>query len=166
MKLFSLIIIALFLANNGFSQNLVPNGSFESHSSCPQAYELLHFATPWVKPSNTGIATPDLFSACSSGLNSVPTSGIGYQQARTGQSYAGFYTFGYGVREYIQVQLSSSLQAGVTYEIEMYVSPAEQNGGVAVDHIGMHISNGPISGTGSNGTLPFTPQISNPSGIF
>jgi len=158
-----IMVLCLLICRICNSQNLVPNGSFENISSCPTGQNQLYKAVPWQMPPNTGGASSDLFNACNTTGFGVPANVDGYQHARTGVGYAGFYTYGGGSnREYIQVQLSSALTAGVVYQVEMYVNPSEYPG-VAIDAIGIHISTGPVSGSGTPSPLPFVPQISNPT---
>lgn len=70
-----------------YSQNLVPNSSFEIIDTCP--YDLSYFekAVGWRSVLNT----PDLFNTCSQGRVSIPTNQFGYQElkAQSGFSYAG-----------------------------------------------------------------------------
>jgi hypothetical protein len=161
-KLMYLIII-YFVCEICKAQNLVPNGSFETISSCPITHGQLDLAVPWFVP-NKNNGTPDLFNACNQKDFGVPINSAGYQNAHTGVGYAGFYTYGANsAREYLEVQLTSPLTAGIAYRIEMYVSPSE-NAGVAIDAIGIYISNGRISN--SDILLPFVPQISNPINII
>lgn len=164
MKKLFLISTTVLIVTFTHGQNLVPNYSFENYVSCPTATAQLNLATPWVMPASTGTASSDFYNGCNlSGTAGVPSNAAGYQNANTGEGYAGIYTYGAGSsREYLQVQLSSSLIAGTVYSVEMYVSPSE-NAGIATDAIGIYISTGAISGIGSYNPLPYLPQISNPT---
>ncbi len=169
-KFFILIFVSTF-SNFIIGQNLVPNHSFETITSCPNGLAQIHKSLPWFIPANSFNNSPDLFNQCDSSSfvlsAGVPQNYFGFQQANSGNGYAGIICYGtmlgQDIREYVQIQLTSPLIAGESYEIEMYVSPSE-NYNLAVNRIGMHISIGSISGIG-NWLLPFVPQI-NPSGML
>ena len=126
------------------SQNLVPNGSFETFSSCPPTSVAcvgrIDLLNSWFIPADGN--SPDLYSACHvppfPGLDvGVPSNMYGIQSARTGNSYAGFYP----LTEYIEVQLSTALTAGENYDFKMYVNQtdfAQQ----CTDGLGVYFSNG------------------------
>jgi hypothetical protein len=138
------------------AQNLVPNPSFETFSTCPQGFSQFNgYISNWVNPSN---ASPDYYNICAC-PNPVCTPGntTGYQAARSGNAYAGIYTTpGDIYREFIQVQLSSPMQAGMQYQFEMYVSLANKSK-TAVDDIGAYFSvTAPTSG--GNAYLSGNPQ--------
>ncbi len=146
------------------TQNLVPNPSFENYSSCPTNNSQINLATPWIDPTG---ASSDYFNSCATGLSSVsvPFNGFGYQKARNGDAYAGFYVFansGSNYREYIQVGLIDSLTAGVIYRTSFYVSSAD-NFKYSSDGVGAYFSK--IAITGSPGpVLNYTAQVENLSG--
>jgi len=167
-----LILLLFFLLTIiGYGQNLVPNHSFETITFCPNGGGQIFLSPPWFIPSNSFNNSPDLFNECDSSSSiisySVPQNYFGFQPAKSGAGYAGIVCYGtssgQAAREYVQIQLTSPLIAGESYEIEMYVSPSE-NYNLAINRIGMHISIGSISGIG-NWLLPFVPQI-NPSGML
>jgi hypothetical protein len=118
---------SLFLSFDLYSQNLVPNHSFEEYSNCPYEPSQLSFAFPWTTPS---LGTSDFFHGCSGSCDPsfldpicVPTNIFGYQHARTGQGYAGIYVYeNANYREYLQCPLITTLQAGEIYEVKFYVS--------------------------------------------
>jgi gliding motility-associated-like protein len=106
------------------TQNLVPNPSFEIISSCPNNLDQLYLADSWFDPS---FCTPDLFNTCNALL--APQNAFGWQQARTGNGYAGIgvYAFFYpssniNIREFLEVKLNDTLKAGARYCIEFYAS--------------------------------------------
>src|SRR3990172_39296 len=124
-KIFPLIpaifSVVLFTAQ-GYTQNLVPNPSFETYLNCPVGPGETNQAAPWLQPTSAG--TSDLFNVCNApifpGLPApvgVPNNLLGSQPARTGNGYAGFYTItpGNNYREYIQVPLTQALVVGKTY---------------------------------------------------
>ena len=112
------IITIIFIFSYTFlgGQNLVPNGSFENISSCGVQGTL---AINWTNPTQGG--SPDLFNSCFP--NRVPSNGTYYQWPKTGNSFGGFYLYDRNTsdaREYLQSQLSSSLQSGFFYLITFY----------------------------------------------
>ncbi|MCY7409417.1 MAG: T9SS type A sorting domain-containing protein [Chitinophagales bacterium] len=89
-------------------------------------------AEPWFQPTH---GTTDLYSNCSEVGNhvlvDVPSNYFGYQFARSGNNYSGFYSvvffdsIGDIYREYIEVKLLSQLQQGKRYFVRFYLSLAE-----------------------------------------
>lgn len=149
------------------AQNLVPNHSFENISSCPNSNSQYHLATPWQKPQSS-ITTPDLFNSCYSGGGSctdmdVPGNFAGTANARTGNGYAGLitkYTVS-NLREYLVIQLTSPLTAGVTYEVGAYIRLTDFSR-YATNHFGLHLSNNMLSqttGCCNNGTINLNPSV-------
>ncbi len=160
------IVFILGAYENTFAQNLAPNNSFESLLSCPTGQGQVGLAFPWSMPSNVGPASSDLFNSCNGVAYGVPTNDGGFQNAHSGQGYAGIFVFGAGnIREYCQTEMWATLTTGSTYLIEFYVSPGNAMG-AAVDAIGAYLSAGPVSGTGNPGPLPFVPQVVNTPGNF
>src|ERR1035438_9743087 len=97
MKKFLIYVLILFAKQeNCFSQvNLIPNPSFEDTLSCPNGQGQVYKTPPWFDPT---MDTPDYFNQCySGGLTNVhvPDNFEGYQFARTGVAYAGFFAAGY-----------------------------------------------------------------------
>lgn len=149
------------------AQNLVPNPSFETYSQCPDPAtidpmpdNMIDLATGWNNPTGW---TPDYFAACvseTSGYN-VPNSGWGFQNARTGNAYAGLVSaaISANAREYIQTELTESLIAGKQYSVTFYVSLSERCT-YASNNIGAYFSDTPVS-VSHSWVLPYTPQISN-----
>jgi Secretion system C-terminal sorting domain len=134
----SLLILLLFSSSLLRAQNLVPNGSFEIFSSCPSNYGQIYKATGWFQPhkypGNNNVnscSSSDLFQSCALLPNlSVPLNDAGFQNARTGNAYAGiaFFTIwvnGNGGREYIEVKLNKALVENKKYDLTYYVSFAE-----------------------------------------
>lgn len=104
-------IIGLLFSIESFSQNLVPNGDFESYYSCPtNGYGEVNRLENWYE----WVTSPDYYN-CSIG---VPYNVFGYQFANSGGSYVGL-----GNAERVAVQLLQTLEAGKTYEFKVYVSP-------------------------------------------
>lgn len=139
------LITLLVLVRIGYSQNLVPNPSFECGEDLicapyqiPDIQEFSKHACGWTVP---GFGTSDIFY-----LNSISFPGcylrmpnigvgdvIGSQFPRTGNRFAGIYGYSKNLggdtvsyREYLQVKLSHTLIPGEKYCAEMYVSSAEK----------------------------------------
>ncbi len=168
MKNLLLILIFVLSSLNTYSQqNLVPNGSFETYSQCPDPAtvdpmpnNMIDLATGWGNPTGW---SPDYFATCvseTSGYN-VPNSGWGFQNARTGSAYAGLVSAAISAnsREYIQTELTTPLIAGEQYLVTFYVSLSEICT-YASNNIGAYFSTTPVS-VAHSWVLPYTPQISN-----
>lgn len=86
--------ILLFLCLGGqraFAQNLVPNGSFEEYTECPDNWNQVARATGWYSLN----PTVDYYNACSGNAVTmgVPNNAAGYQVPFNGTGYAGLITF-------------------------------------------------------------------------
>jgi len=122
MKYLITIVLLVFTLSS-FSQNLVPNYSFEYYSSCPTGPGQLPLAYPWIAPTNNNV---EYFNVCSSSISSSMPQDINgfYLYPRTGDACSAFWTYNTpddNYREYIQVQLLSSLAQSSCYYIEYYV---------------------------------------------
>ncbi len=87
------------------------------------------------------ISTPDYFNTCASiGDNSnVPYTANGYQKAKDGNAYVGFFD-GTFYREYIQIQLSESLVQGNTYPFSFYANLSDYSN-ITTNQIGLKFVN-------------------------
>lgn len=108
--------------------NLVPNGGFETLTTCPNSQGQLSYASPWMPLANT----PDLYNTCvTTGPCTVPQNWTGWQMPHSGNGYAGLagfaYTFGSNARDYIEVQLLDTLIGGKNYCVEFYASLADSS---------------------------------------
>lgn len=160
-----------------FSQNLVPNPSFEFYTNCPSfSPGDICQALPWFQPVKINgdacyYSTTDYFNACdTSGSHpaGVPDNWFGYQNARTGVAYAGIVTsylnIGTNYREYLEIKLSDSLKQSKLYCITFYINRAEKYD-LAADRIGAYFSRDSIiDTTGAYEYLPFIPDMENASG--
>ncbi len=161
-----LYIVILFFSSAVFAQdNLVPNYSFENYSACPTGADELSNTTDWYAANKE---IPDYFNSCQllSSTYGVPFTIHGYQPARTGGAYIGLQVYGAvpDRREYIQVQLSSSLKQDTDYLIEFYVNLAN-NSSLAITEIGAYLSSNPVNDT-SAATLPYSPQVVSANSAF
>src|SRR5437868_4295396 len=115
-----LVIFILLLNRLCYSQNLVPNSSFENLITCPQNPSgacmffidvLGNSCSNW---HNVGCGSADYFNSCNNGFVGVPQNDFGYQNARTGIAYIGEIYKSY-YRELAGTFLMDSLFANVTY---------------------------------------------------
>ena len=137
----SYFFILCFLVHFSYSQNLVPNGSFEDTLACPTERGQINYSTGWFTPIST---SPDYFNACANIISDVgiPKNIFGYQYAHTGVAYAGFIGMvipGASYREYIETKLIDSMQANKRYCIEFYASLANISY-YAIDNIGAYLT--------------------------
>ncbi len=169
-------IIGMFITCGVCSgQNLIPNPSFEDTVACPTWWSQLYNAEHWLNPTTNGggglSGTPDYFNSCAGGVIGVPNNFAGYQQAHSGNAYAGIFliedpgdSLNYlNYREYLEIIFSSWLQQGVCYHFEMYVSLADSSI-YTTDAIGVAILSLPILGVNNWYPLPCFVNISNPIG--
>ncbi len=158
---------ACFAIGAGHAQQLVPNPGFEEVTSCPTFASMLGHAAPWFNPT---VGTPELYHACagSGTYAGVPANmSGGYQQPRSGQGFAGIYTYRTDLadfREYIEVPLLAPLEAGRCYSFSMFVNmPNEFE--LACDAVGAYFSTGPITATNAS-VLPVAAAIEHPAGAL
>jgi hypothetical protein len=118
-------MIILPLLTRG-QDNLVPNGSFEEYTACPNTISQIHLVISWINPT---AASPDYYNACGSG-SSVPQNGTGFQEAHSGNAYVGGFTYGghieHNLREYIQAELNEPITREVPYIVSFWVSLGDQ----------------------------------------
>jgi hypothetical protein len=119
-NIYSVFLFILFF-NHSFSQNLVPNPSFEDYSQCPTAFDQINRAVGW----SSYKYSPDYFNTCAAIPVSVPNNGRGQQIPLIGDAYAGIGTYdaqGSSIREFIGIQLTETLIPGNKYFVSAYVS--------------------------------------------
>lgn len=175
MKKLSFILLLTIYTLSGDTQNLVSNYSFESFLNCPSNENQMYQAAPWF---NASLATPDYYNECATSTAAdVPNNIIGYQQAKTGVAYAGIVTYvdelwpapcpnsnTYLWREYIEIQLDTSLTSGQEYCVLFYVSLPELCR-YGIENVGAYFSQTAINFNDSI-NLPYQPQIVNTNGIL
>lgn len=145
LKISKIKLIAFFSLIGCINQaqtNLVPNGSFETYTSCPptangNAPDYVTYATGW----HSSLGTPDYFNSCSSPTTvSTPLNNFGFQIPYNGNCYCGFYCYNKYIyyREIISAQLNSSLSVGQKYFVSIKVSLADKNyyAGYGINKIG------------------------------
>lgn len=162
IKYISLILILGITTQFSYTQNLVPNSSFEIFTTCPIGASELPVAIPW-----QGVTTnnSDYYNACGTGGTNVPNGGGGaFQYAMTGIAFAGIWiinSYGGDYREYLQVKLDSTLQQDSCYLIEFYCN-LHNLSRYAVDKMGAYLSNTAVNDVGPYTwglVLQHTPQI-------
>lgn len=132
-RIITLLIFFLLVSQLNFSQNLVPNPSFEIVSSCPNNYNQVSRATGWFPSSNNNNPTyhTDYCNACGTSLFQVPANTWGNQAAPTGVGYMAAVTMDPGsqpnYRENIYAQLTSPLVIGNTYFVSLKVSHTDNS---------------------------------------
>ncbi len=149
IKPFLYIVFLVSFAST--AQNLVPNGSFEEIDSCYGDPSGLGFdvfewtgCNGWSCP---GYGSSDLW--CENGVigsYSPPALLLGYQYPKTGENLAGFYAFvshTQDYREYIQVELSNSLEMNEYYKLSMYVNLSNESGNNSTSCLQAYFSDTP-----------------------
>lgn len=157
-----------------FAQNLVNNPSFECGEDQCGAFQLQHipeffkYACEWSCPTS---GTSDIYSTklitkecfMSQPYSGIPHDHVGSQRPRSGNRFAGIYSYNAGLRlptqyrEYIQTKLKEKLVPGETYCAEMYLSLAELSK-FANNNMGMRFNEGFVNEATLN-PLPLLPQI-------
>lgn len=114
---------AVLLIAPVWAQNLVPNGSFEEYTDCPDYWDQLGGnVTGWSVCS----PSPDYFNACRDSSDfDVPFNWRGYQGASHGRGYSGVGTYQWNspnFREFICAELLQPLVPGVPVDLSMKVA--------------------------------------------
>jgi len=151
MKKVLIIWLISSVPSFSFSQNLVPNPSFEDTVDCPWNTSQISFATGWTNYSGS----VDYYNSCAGGAAlSVPENIYGYQPAADGNAYAGIVTYAhndtsYSGREVIGGQLITSLSIGQKYFVSFKVSftPNDFETGRAANKTGVLFSTTPYNPT-------------------
>ncbi len=159
---FAFLFIALVQPGN--TQNLVPNHSFESYTTCPPTFggSGPTVASPWISPT---FASPDIYNSCASGVVGVPFNWAGIQWANSGFGFAGLYVeFSNEYREYIQAPLLEPLVANTLYSVSFYVNLADI--ACAAEWIGAYLSVDPPQDLSSSMVLNYVPQVESNMGFI
>lgn len=148
-------------------QELIVNGGFEAHRSCPARFDK--------KPARSaeGVKAiggmPGYFHACSAGMG-TPANWAGVQAPVDGEAYIGLVLTAHGggecaVREFVQLQLAEPLVNGGKYKLAFHVSLADRSG-YMTDRIGACFSrNDRTKKPGIAGTFG-RPDVDNPMNRF
>ena len=148
MKSILLICLFVIFSATGIAQvNLVPNPSFEDTVYCPFYFNQMDRSQYW---SSYG-GSPDYYNSCNSGHVGIPFNDVGYQFAKSGNAYAGFYSyarFASSDREQLGIQLIQPLQIGVKYYVSFYLALAVgqiNHNNIASNKIGVKFLTQPYS---------------------
>ena len=166
MKFHGILFLIFFITTSVkvFSQNLVPNPSFEDTIPCSTWLSGPPGPiTDWFTPT---ISTPDWFGAGTICSPQTPANLVGFQIPRTGIAYAGFFSidkFTPNLREYLSCHLTQTLQHNKKYCGGFFVSRAEIPM-YFIDALGALLSTDTPLCTGGYCLLSFNPQIANPTG--
>lgn len=126
MKTFLLILFTyLFcISFNTTAQNFVPDSSFEKVHRLPTKKDnSLTCTKNWMSPTN---GASDYYHKDSRRHTSVPRNIFGKQKPHSGIAYAGICVRTNFI-EYVQSQLTDTLEKGHDYLVEFYVSRAERS---------------------------------------
>jgi gliding motility-associated-like protein len=157
-----ILAIALF-AKKSDCQNLVKNYSFEDMILCPATIcDIDSHVKHWHNPTD---CSPDYYNECAPtiGCNVPNVANSGYQYARTGNALCGFYGYdslNMDAREYIQGELTDTLQFSKKYCVSFYVNLMEFSR-YGITNLGAYFSSSLINMNVSCKNLPFIPQIEN-----
>ncbi len=124
------------------AQSLIKNPSFEEFVDCPK--QLGNFDVDvqfWSTPTK---GSTDYFNGCSTAMG-TPKNFNGSQPADFGTGYAGLYLYAPDdYREYLQAELSQTLEKDKKYRISFYVSLAERSD-FAIKEFGVLLSKDKLS---------------------
>jgi hypothetical protein len=163
----SWVAIAILQVLPAAAQNLVTNPSFESVSVCPDfsIEPFVGYVDDWTIPTN---GSSNYFNVCAIDAQwGVPGGAFGSPLAWDGNGYAGLYAYtsaSADYREYIEVELTSALVAGATYDVSFRVARGLYTAW-AIDRIGAHLSVGSVGPVATINELALTPQVESPLGV-
>lgn len=128
------------------AQNIIPNGSFETYTSCPVninsgSPDEVAKATGWYRIKQT----PDYFNSCASGtIVNTPNNFFGNQNPASGNAYMGMWCYDSGTpnfREFIAAKLTNTLSIGQKYFLKITISNAEgYDSNCGIDKVGLRFS--------------------------
>jgi len=138
--------------------NLVPNPGFETNTGLPSALGQYNLVDNWSNSGGPTAFSADYFHTNGIGVAQLPTTSLLTSMPNSGNATMGaiIYSFASNYREYINVQLTSPLIVGTTYDVSFYVTAGQFNGnagGTGANNIGAHFSVGAI--TQPAGSAPF-----------
>jgi len=156
-KCLAIIILAAFACTVHAQQNHVPNGDFETYTSCPNSLSQTNRCTGWGPYTN---GTSDYFNVC--GFPGVPSNTFGFQYAASGNGYVGGYnnvnSGSSSYKEYVTRSITP-LQVGYTYEVSLSASLANNLGGIGVDDIGVYFFINAPTFVATGQRVNVTPQV-------
>ncbi len=150
------LVLLLFTGKLAFTQNLVPNPSFEE-GICPDNYSEINSSKHWHGFSADYYKSCPQYVKYLSEKMSVPKNVEGFQEARTGIAYAGFFA----PWELLQTDLTKPLEKDSIYYVEFYTNLADSST-YAIWDIGVYLSQREFDyNWGSHIYDTITPQIRN-----
>ena len=187
MRTLALTIFIICACTSVHAQiNLIYNGSFEQHDSCPDNFDQIRTAKHWDAIDTNYVwgdsafyslteQYPEYINICGTGAGSAPRNGYFYQYPRTGNGMVQsamfndyFYAHtGYDFFNYTQGRLSTHLLAGKSYCVTFYLVKEEASQ-YSIDKIGAYLDDGTIDTTRTPAKLQsqYTPQIVGTSVIY
>jgi gliding motility-associated-like protein len=122
---------------NSTITSIIPNPSFESYTTCPTSFSQLNVATPWIQAT---LGTTDYFNKdCSYIFPGIVESNLTNYPAGNGIVGAFFSGDSY---EYLGTTLSSTMNAGTTYQLTFNIAAVSLN---VTNFNNIGIANIPIS---------------------
>jgi len=109
----------------------IPNASFEDYLYCPTQASQLNYSTGWAQCTNT---TSDYYNTCGYIAGAITDAGL--LPFPDGQGAAGAI-FSNDWREYLGSELTTTMQAGKSYQLTFYISSIPVNGDGDICNIGM-----------------------------
>lgn len=147
-------LILILTANLAFSQNIVPNPSFETYNALPTGYGQWYNATGW---SNLNLypffawpyASPDYLHMTGGGGADLPVCTFGTVTPATGSAVVGLVTWLSGTanfREYIAIGFSTPMIVGQAYTVTFNITNGSAGWycGYSSNHIGIRFSESPL----------------------
>lgn len=163
MRKITKILLFCFLIKNAIKAqtNLVPNGSFENYSQCPNTVNQVTYSVDWLTLSQT----PDYFNACATNTDiSIPINLFGQQYPASGNGYMGLFSYVASVpnaREIIGAQLTNSLSIGQKYYIKFKLNlTLDYVSNTATDKVGIRFS------TVQHNSVTASPPINNFAHVY
>lgn len=140
MKPFYPFLLILLWCSGAVGQNLVPNPSFEVYANCPVTTGLIEWSYPW----QNILGSCDYYHECGTNGFSIPINRGGGGYPRTGSAYGQFNAWSktLELREFMGVELMTSLHEGVTYRLRLFLS-LQDSVNYAVRNVGAHFSTQP-----------------------
>ena len=177
MNKYSLLLIAIILANFSFAQdekaeveedenNLVPNGSFEKYGEGLRRVGEFGLTESW---ENASMAASDLFATeTRSKYVKIPENVYGYEEPYEGNNYASIVTYSYRHRKikksYITVELKSKLKENNLYCLKFRASLSERST-YATNNLGMVLTKSKVSEKTENTIRQSNVQLSDKNDV-
>lgn len=150
-----ILLVTLFTLS-GFSQNLIPNPSFESYTSLPTDLGQFSLCNEWTNCSSAD-SDPDFYHTNASLLGDLPVTSVAEVLSYSGDAVMGFVAAGKkgsNFREYLSVKLSSPTIPGRKYNISFNITNGAvydySLAGLGVSQVGVCLSNSPLIQTAND----------------